>query len=59
VIWGDRDALLPQRRDQEALAGAIKEGGLAVYAGAGHAVHWEEPARVAADIAAFADRLPR
>lgn len=52
VVWGDRDAFCP-RADQQALVTAIRGARLAVYAGAGHAVHWEEPARVAADLAAF------
>ena len=56
VIWGDRDALLPERREQEMLAASIRDARLAVYPGAGHAVHWEEPALVAADIAAFANQ---
>jgi hypothetical protein len=28
------------------------------YAGHGHAMHWEDPARVAADIVRFIERLP-
>jgi non-heme chloroperoxidase len=59
VIWGDRDALLPERSEQETLAASITGARLVVYPGAGHAVHWEEPALVAADIAAFAGRLAR
>lgn len=59
VIWGDRDALLPERREQEMLAASIRDARLAVYPGAGHAVHWEEPALVAADIAAFACQAAR
>jgi non-heme chloroperoxidase len=55
IIWGDQDRFLP-RSDQEALAVAIPESQLVVYEGAGHAVHWEEPERVAADIATFAGR---
>jgi hypothetical protein len=30
-----------------------------VYPGAGHAFHWEEPARFAADLMAFTDKLGR
>jgi non-heme chloroperoxidase len=58
IIWGDRDRFLP-RSDQEALAAAIAGAQLVVYEGAGHAVHWEEPERVAADITALVNRLPR
>jgi len=30
---------------------------LLVYHGAGHALHWEEPARFAADLAAFTESV--
>ncbi len=56
ILWGDKDAIAP-REDQEALAAAIPDAQLEVYAGAGHAPHWEEPARIAADIASFAAGL--
>ena len=56
IVWGDRDRFLP-RSDQEALAAAIAGAQLVVYEGAGHAVHWEEPERVAADVAGLAGRL--
>jgi non-heme chloroperoxidase len=56
VIWGDRDRFLP-RDDQEALAAAIDGARLAIYEGAGHAVHWEEPERVAADIVALTQQI--
>lgn len=52
ILWGDRDSLC-SRGDQEALLRAIKGSRLVVYRGAGHAPHWEEPARVAADLVAF------
>jgi len=57
IVWGERDAVLP-RSDQETLRAAIPCSRLVVYPGAGHAVYWEEPARVAADIAAFVAGLP-
>jgi pimeloyl-ACP methyl ester carboxylesterase len=56
VVWGDRDGFAP-RGEQEALAVAIPNAELTIYRGAGHAVHWEEPSRVAADIAAFVARI--
>jgi non-heme chloroperoxidase len=56
IIWGDRDRFLP-RGDQEALAAAIAGSQLVVYEGAGHAVHWEEPERVASDVAAVVSRV--
>lgn len=56
IVWGDRDAICP-RSEQEALAAAIAEAQLVVYANAGHALHWEEPQRFADDLVAFAERL--
>lgn len=56
VLWGDADALL-DRTDQEQLARAIPGARLKVYAGAGHALYWEEPERVAADLAAFVGQI--
>lgn len=52
VIWGERDELLP-RSDQEALAAASPRGRLVVYGDTGHLVLWEQPARIAADLAEF------
>jgi non-heme chloroperoxidase len=52
ILWGDRDALCT-RRDQEALVAAISGARLVVFQGTGHAVHWEQPERVAAELAAF------
>jgi pimeloyl-ACP methyl ester carboxylesterase len=52
VVWGDRD-VLAFRDEQEALAAAIPSARLVVYAGTGHALHWEQPERFAADLAAF------
>jgi pimeloyl-ACP methyl ester carboxylesterase len=56
VLWGDRDALIP-RSDQQALLKAIADSRLVVHEGAGHAPHWEEPARFAAQISAFVAAL--
>lgn len=55
-VWGDRDAF-PQRRDQEQFLASIPRARLTVYEGAGHALHWEEPARFATDLAAFAAEI--
>jgi pimeloyl-ACP methyl ester carboxylesterase len=52
VLWGDRDALVP-RRDQDLVLAAISDATLIVYEDTGHAVHWERPGRVAADLLAF------
>jgi non-heme chloroperoxidase len=56
ILWGDRDGFLP-RSDQEALAAAIPGSRLVVYEDTGHAVHWEQPEQVAADIVALAARV--
>ena len=55
IVWGDRDDYVP-RSDQDALLAAISGARLAVYAGGGHAIHWEEPERYAADLVEFATR---
>jgi len=52
IVWGDQDAFCP-RSDQDLLVAAIADSRLLVYPGAGHDPHWEEPARFAADLAAF------
>ena len=52
ILWGDRDALA-RRADQDALLSSIAGSRLAVYQGAGHALHWEQPERFAADLASF------
>lgn len=56
IIWGDQDGMV-SRAQQEALGLALKDSRLVVYPGAGHAVHWEEPAHVAADLVAFINNL--
>ena len=56
ILWGDGDELAP-RRDQEGLRTAIAGAELVTYEGTGHSVACEQPARAAADIAAFAQRL--
>jgi pimeloyl-ACP methyl ester carboxylesterase len=56
VIWGDQDAY-PPRADQDRLASAIPNARLFIYESTGHAVHWEEPARFAADLTSFVEQL--
>jgi len=53
ILWGDRDSICSPE-SQDALLEAIPLSRLVVYEGTGHALHWEQPARSAADIAAFA-----
>ena len=52
VLSGDRDTF-SRRAERDALASAIRGAIVRDYAGVGHALHWEEPVRVARDIAAF------
>lgn len=56
LIWGDRDQFV-SRSDQDALLEAIPRSRLLVYEGTGHAPHWEEPERFAADLVAFVDEV--
>jgi pimeloyl-ACP methyl ester carboxylesterase len=56
ILWGDQDGILP-RNEQETLAATIAGARLVVYRGAGHALYWEVPDRVASDLAAFIEIL--
>ncbi|HEX5938897.1 MAG TPA: alpha/beta hydrolase, partial [Dehalococcoidia bacterium] len=56
VIHGDQDTFMT-RADHDAVVRAIRRSRLCVYEGAGHAMHWEEPSRFAADIVAFVERV--
>ena len=58
VVWGDRDTFCP-RGDQNTIVRAIKGSRLLTYEGSGHALHWEQPARFADDLASFAKALTR
>jgi non-heme chloroperoxidase len=53
LVWGDRD-VFDTRAEQEWLLETLPDARLEVYEGTGHAVHWEEPERFAADLTAFA-----
>lgn len=53
LLWGDRD-VFDTRAEQDWLLGTLPDARLTVYEGTGHAVHWDEPERFAADLAAFA-----
>jgi pimeloyl-ACP methyl ester carboxylesterase len=56
LLWGERDALVG-RADQDAIVRGIPDATLLTYAGIGHAVHWEAPERVAADLRDFLRRI--
>jgi pimeloyl-ACP methyl ester carboxylesterase len=55
IVWGDRDTYA-SREAQDRLLAALPGARLVVYKGAGHALHWEEPARFAGDLSAFVER---
>jgi rifampin ADP-ribosylating transferase len=57
IIWGAQDELLSWE-DERALAAAIPGSRLLVYQDTGHLVLWEQPERVASDLAGFVDSLP-
>jgi pimeloyl-ACP methyl ester carboxylesterase len=52
IIWGERDELLPLE-DGYLLVAAIPGSRLIVYEDTGHLVLWEQPERVATDLADF------
>ena len=52
ILWGDKDGV-STRADQATLFQEIPNATLKVYESIGHAVHWEAPDRVAADLLAF------
>ena len=52
VAWGSCDEIF-SRDEQEVLRDRIPDARLVTYAGGGHAFHWEDPARFAADLTAF------
>ena len=56
LIWGDADGIVP-RTMQDQLLELLARAKLIVYAGAGHTPRWEQPARFAQDVSAFASRL--
>jgi pimeloyl-ACP methyl ester carboxylesterase len=58
LVWGDRDGF-STAAEQERLLSAIPLATLSVHEGAGHAPHWEDPGRVAAEITVFLERTVR
>lgn len=55
VQWGAEDGVFGGRAQQDRLLELIPGARLTVYEGVGHAPHWEDPERFAADLAAFLD----
>ena len=56
IVWGDHDEVLA-RSDMEALTQAIAGSQLLIYENTGHLVLWEQPRRVAGDLATFVQAL--
>ena len=52
IFWGSKD-MICFKVDQENFTTNLKNEKLIVYEGTGHALHWEEPERVTADLASF------
>jgi non-heme chloroperoxidase len=56
LLWGDQDAYA-SRSDQDQLLATIPGSTLSIYAGIGHAPHWEDPDRFASEITDFVYRV--
>lgn len=56
ILWGDQETFF-LRNEQDALVKGISNSRLVVYPGLGHSPIWEDPKRVAGDLATFFDRI--
>ncbi|MGE0814697.1 MAG: alpha/beta fold hydrolase [Vicinamibacterales bacterium] len=56
VVSGGRD-LFSRRQERDALLAGLRGAAASHHPELGHALHWESPAVIAADIAGFLDRL--
>jgi pimeloyl-ACP methyl ester carboxylesterase len=52
LLWGDKDALF-SRTEQDSFIAELPTARLTIYKETGHCPNWEQPERVAADIAAL------
>jgi len=52
LMWGDRDAYTG-RAAQDRLLEVVPHARLITYEGFGHALHWEDPARITSELMAF------
>jgi pimeloyl-ACP methyl ester carboxylesterase len=52
IAWGDRETMAP-RSDQDVLLKAFRNAKLVVFAGGGHAFHWESPAMFVSELVAW------
>jgi pimeloyl-ACP methyl ester carboxylesterase len=57
IVLGGQDQFL-SRSDQERVAASIPRSPV-VYEGVGHIAHWEQSERIAVDLVAFVENLPR
>ena|SRR5215203_156727 len=57
VLWGDKDTYAT-REHQNRLASVIPGAKLLIYEGAGHALHWEDPAEFAKELVTFITTMP-
>lgn len=56
ILWGDADAFF-KADGQELLKKNISHAKYITYKGTGHAIHWEEPVKFAADITSFVNSI--
>ena len=56
LVQGELDAFVPAD-DTQRLLRALPHARASVWAGAGHAMHWEEPARFAEEVVRFVSAL--
>jgi non-heme chloroperoxidase len=56
LIRGERDAFVPAS-DTQHLSLAIARARVSTFAGAGHAMHWEQPERFARELVRFVESL--
>jgi non-heme chloroperoxidase len=56
LLWGDGDTSVSSDAQEELLR-RLPNASLVVHRGAGHTPRWEDPARVAADLVGFLERL--
>jgi non-heme chloroperoxidase len=54
--WGDADSFIPED-DQRRLQRALRRATRSVFHGVGHALHWEQPERFAAELRSFVHAL--